>query len=855
MSIAASQLGEIYTLIRDTFRNTPRISVTPIQGDPPDKYRVTYHTVGKHRDPAGEVVDADSHQVEISIPFGFPHFPPNCRPLSPIFHPDFDNDAIHIGDFWTEERTVPELIVEIGRMINGETCSTVDAFNKEAAEWYKSHRSDFPLARINWSEGRPSDAVLSEHQTPPETAGETAEEELKLEITEEELTLEITEEELEEELSFSAEDNESEEAPAFLSFGSEEKAEEDRIALLRRMKADGEFIRLKNELEGQEEFSTELKALYDEAIRRVKLAEEQYAEARETEEREEIDSALELYRSVAESVTDFPAIQTDVNRLQDMQAFMAEIGMAEGGSETAAAAKKETPKKKSAAERKLERDQKRVQPPAQFHDNRNTFSSGVSARSPLASRLLFGGFLLTLAAAVPIGLNYYSGTRVDRAEALLHQCTGALEVAQYRQAQAFCRQSVDSAEGAIYFEKKRSASVIEEAREILNSKLLKAGLSGKTLIDGKAFDPKDAKIILAFRKKKEFADQLYLKKNFQEAAINYSDASQLAKKLTFLDEETKRDLEKRNTLAMLQYSMQIADVQAEQKEWILMLQTMQQAAKRLSALPETERGEFKTAVDSRLFTAQLETLQQKADRQILDEQWDDATATWKEAIALTHQYPGPGVKVRTQLQTEVILTDLYKTLGNGKAALAEGRWDEAIASYDRADKILSDKINPLDAESSRRSKERLRKIILQASLIRGEQSAQGLLNNAELRVARNTYRNLLKLIESSSMKKDPQFIKTARDIRKKIADLDHQLYVNDKISYLRKNYRKLFAQQYSAIDAKLLSAFQVKKTKETDSYINFRMQCTEKRRGVRPLTLILKYQFNKKTGKWRRITD
>lgn len=90
---------------------------------------------------------------------------------------------------------------------------------------------------------------------------------------------------------------------------------------------------------------------------------------------------------------------------------------------------------------------------------------------------------------------------------------------------------------------------------------------------------------------------------------------------------------------------------------------------------------------------------------------------------------------------------------------------------------------------------------------------------------------------------------------KKIADLDHQLYVNGKISYLKSNYQSLFAKYYTNISPKLLTAPQVEVLKETASKINFRMQCTEKRPGILPLILVLEYQLDKRTGRWQRTIN
>ena len=136
MAIATEQLEAINQEITQTFSDDPRIKVAPVDGNPPEKYEVTYHIEGLQKSNDGVVAKADSHTIAISIPFGYPHFPPSCKPKSPIFHPDFDPAAICIGDFWEKNRSIIDLISHIGEMITGAHYSTTNAFNEEAAQWY-----------------------------------------------------------------------------------------------------------------------------------------------------------------------------------------------------------------------------------------------------------------------------------------------------------------------------------------------------------------------------------------------------------------------------------------------------------------------------------------------------------------------------------------------------------------------------------------------------------------------------------------------------------------------------------------------------------------------------------------------
>ncbi|MDA3785661.1 MAG: hypothetical protein PF568_02010, partial [Deltaproteobacteria bacterium] len=76
------------------FANHPSISIVATEGVPVTQYVVEYRLNGLVALEGGEISRSNQHRVEITLSFGFPHFPPNCKPLTPIFHPDIDPAAI-----------------------------------------------------------------------------------------------------------------------------------------------------------------------------------------------------------------------------------------------------------------------------------------------------------------------------------------------------------------------------------------------------------------------------------------------------------------------------------------------------------------------------------------------------------------------------------------------------------------------------------------------------------------------------------------------------------------------------------------------------------------------------------------
>ncbi|MCI5147022.1 MAG: hypothetical protein D3923_16245, partial [Candidatus Electrothrix sp. AR3] len=105
--------------IKKTLEQYPAIKIVHTEGDPPKSYEIEYHLTGLIRDPDGSIQKVTQHTISLVLPFGYPHFPPTVKPLTPIFHPDIDPDAVRIASYWQQTPSLANLIHHIGEMICG----------------------------------------------------------------------------------------------------------------------------------------------------------------------------------------------------------------------------------------------------------------------------------------------------------------------------------------------------------------------------------------------------------------------------------------------------------------------------------------------------------------------------------------------------------------------------------------------------------------------------------------------------------------------------------------------------------------------------------------------------------------
>jgi ubiquitin-protein ligase len=139
----------------DTIRRYKNISLINTAGNPVNEYDIEYRIQGYTIADDGSIVISKVHRIKIKIPFGYPHFPPTIKPLSPIFHPEIDDHVVPIANYWEENKSLSALVLHIGNMICGNSNSTERPFNTDAALYYEKHKKRLPLDSLKLIENAP----------------------------------------------------------------------------------------------------------------------------------------------------------------------------------------------------------------------------------------------------------------------------------------------------------------------------------------------------------------------------------------------------------------------------------------------------------------------------------------------------------------------------------------------------------------------------------------------------------------------------------------------------------------------------------------------------------------------------
>lgn len=143
------RLASDYEEVKKNFAGHKNIIVTPIGEEPPEKYHVTYFVNGIYLLPDGRIETLGRHEVEITLHAEYPRYKPICKILTPIWHPNFRDGQICIGDIWGAGESLSDIIINIGDMIQYKSWNSSSPLSADAAKWAMDNKHLFPVGTVD----------------------------------------------------------------------------------------------------------------------------------------------------------------------------------------------------------------------------------------------------------------------------------------------------------------------------------------------------------------------------------------------------------------------------------------------------------------------------------------------------------------------------------------------------------------------------------------------------------------------------------------------------------------------------------------------------------------------------------
>lgn len=134
--------------LHDYVRRHPRVRIIQAVGDPPERYQLEYR-IKSLRMVGTDLQLVQTHLVEVALPRNYPRTPPQCRMLSPVFHPNIAPHAICVGDHWGAGESLESIVIRIGEMLAYQSYNVKSPLNGEAARWVEQNKHRIPLDPVS----------------------------------------------------------------------------------------------------------------------------------------------------------------------------------------------------------------------------------------------------------------------------------------------------------------------------------------------------------------------------------------------------------------------------------------------------------------------------------------------------------------------------------------------------------------------------------------------------------------------------------------------------------------------------------------------------------------------------------
>lgn len=149
MTARMRRIASDWEQVKKDFAGNKNIIVTPVGDEPPEKYHVTYFLNGIYLLPDGRIETLGRHEVEITLHADYPRYKPICKISTPIWHPNFRDGQICIGDIWGAGESLSDIIINIGDMIQYKSWNSYSPLSADAAQWAMENKHLFPVGNID----------------------------------------------------------------------------------------------------------------------------------------------------------------------------------------------------------------------------------------------------------------------------------------------------------------------------------------------------------------------------------------------------------------------------------------------------------------------------------------------------------------------------------------------------------------------------------------------------------------------------------------------------------------------------------------------------------------------------------
>lgn len=792
--MSSQQLVDDYNQLKKLLRAYPDIFILKTTGQPPDNYEIEYSIRGYVKDTDDQINIGDRHRVRISLPFGYPHFAPIAKPLSPIFHPDVDPASIRIAEWWAQNPSLPKLVLHIGEMICGKAYNLDDPFSPEAAEWYITYKNQLPLDELQALD-------VEEAEDSP-------------------LSLELGNLGLERE---SADTPEMETAPPAISV-EEHQPDETDIEHIHKLIAANRIFEANSLLTAMPAHVRfpEREDLQKDIAKILRKTDQLFGLVEQLENLRKYADALEAAENIASIANDAPG-------LEEIQTRLKEAIAAEAASDDRAQ------KIKKAQWERAKRQAKEKQSAANLR----------AILLPLAVVLFLG------VCGTAGWLFYQDKQTLESASNLLNEGQKQIKNLKFTEAKNNLEQAQSELKTLVVLQfLDQQVPIQSEIERTLRSKVMQEGLKGRVFYEGQYVSVREVERRKEFQALKDKAMTLAEEDRLAEALEAYTNAVTYAEKEGFQEEKAFLDehfypLVLRHVLSQAEQAEQAGDLD-QAASLYRQIQEFSSEGPQLPGLTED--------VDQKLSEITFRKEIDISRQAFIKSQWEQTILSLERAQQYALEHPHIGTeKDRQDLQRLLDNARLNMHLASAKEAFLSRKWQVAIENYTLALNLLSSRASSL-RQVDDEIINKIKRILLHVRIMETQEAALAAEAQQNLSDVIKYNRATQNLITESQFSNAPELQRVLTNTGKKIAFASKELSKKEQLAWLQKNYERIFRANYPTIQGSQLLKPNIVFVKNVGNNPVYSLTCLERDLG-RTSKISLLYMYNTSAQKWQVYSD
>jgi len=860
---------EVSTLLEQN----PRIILAQTEGEPPDCYEIEYRLTGLVREADGSVRQASRHVVLITLPFGYPHFPPAVKPMTPIFHPDIDPDAARISAQWQKEASLAKLILHIGEMICGKVYSLEDPFNQEAADWYSEHEAELPLDSLEGGAATAAedfDLGLEDLDLGP-TAGAQPEEQsfdlsLDMEVPQavqdvvslaaapsadmdlqlessppQEFDLGLDESSsAQNDADFELEIGEPEAAPPPQDFGpklTEIRAHLDRKEFFIAERLLKELPPALPEADGLRSKVKAAQARCDDILQEMKILEDE----------DNFPEAQKVFEKLKKVAVDMPGMAEIGRRLQQSQSMLDTFSLQDEPPDEELPEKKKKTAKEPPPLPKTKEKKAAALPPKEKKEVSKSKSRIIRAARqpvPVAPFAIAAG----VAAVIVAGVVLYTRDTNMLLEATLSYQAGQNAARQNNFQEA--QQSVGAAQAelkTVLLPLPGKGQLRAEIEKLLADEEYQQGLEGKAKYNGQYLPVQEVKDREQLARLTAQAEALAAAENLGPAAAAYEAAATFAAaaasgSLAMEAEQLKeqaRQLRIKDALSNAKKNEHVGN-------WEGAEDTYQKALELSGSFASPEEQEaIRKQVDAMRLHRDLE----QSKKNLTGQQWEEAVRILEQAKMRLEANPGAAApELRLEVERLLVQSRLHQILSSARQDYDSGNAAAAIQGYKNGLALLDGQAHLFD-ETTRNAAPAIRRSIVMIEIGLELNAAVQEENQRNLPAALRHYRKIEELLDASNLIKNDNLKELEANVHDKLGSLSREAGMKLKMDWLNKQFRRIFAEAYPNSRAADLGSPSLNLIRKTSGQELYKLKCIERSRGS-SYQLELIYRYDPLSDQW-----